>query len=530
MNTIRRSNIILTGFMASGKSRIGEMLAKRMGYELIDIDNVIEREQGASIRSIFEDAGEWHFRKLEHAAIKNLSTIEHAIIVTGGGAPMCFDNMQALKNLGKIFFLDANLSLILRRLEHGKQRPLGSIAHQKDIETIKALYSYRRPIYQASGIAIDVNHENKTKTCDEIIERYKALLRIESVRKTRVDNIGYHYDIFHTPGAINHLANIRLSLGLSDHQPIIVTSDTLADVLKPTIENITQQLKTNVPVICIKDGEQNKNISSVHHIHQQLFVHAPSRKSFIIALGGGNVGDVAGFAASIYLRGIPIIQIPTTLLAMVDASIGGKTGIDLTQGKNLVGSFYDPKAVIIDADLLSTLAPDDMACGMAEIIKHAIIADPLLFYALQNNSLSWPEIIERSLQIKALVVLADPTEKNLRAHLNLGHTFAHAIERQSNYHIKHGMAVAMGLVQAVKLAKKLKLLEEDFSAHLLALLKHHGLPHELPAHLDKRDLIKAMYHDKKRDHHGLMFILPKKIGEVIIERVDEEDVLASLLS
>lgn len=519
-----KSNIILIGFMASGKSRVGEMLAKRLGYSLLDIDSMIEREQKQTIKDIFAKHGEWHFRKLESETIRSVRSVEHSVIVAGGGAPMCFENAQILKSLGQIFYLEANLALIIKRLERNDERPLGAINSLHDLEKIKALYVYRRPIYQSLGYSIDVNHENKSKTCDEIIERYKATNRLNKLAKTSVHDVDSHYDIVHHENAVQQIKDIQLALGLKDHRAVIVTTDRLQEILASAIATIQDKITTDLPIISFGDGEHHKNAASVHHIHAQMFQLGLTRKTLVIALGGGNVGDVAGFAASTYMRGVPFFQIPTTLLSMVDASIGGKTGIDLDIGKNLVGAFYNPKAVIIDPLLLSTLSKEDFACGMAEVIKHAIIADRPLFFALMKDELSLGEIIERALKVKALVVLADPREKNIRAHLNLGHTFAHAIEKVSQFSIKHGQAVAIGLMEATKLAKRLGMLEEDFLHDLEALLTKFGLPTSLPDPMKKADLVQAMQLDKKRDAAGLQFILPRKLGQVVIQPVDENDI------
>lgn len=524
MDQNNRSNIILIGFMASGKSRIGEMLAKRLGYELIDTDAIIEGEQNQSIKEIFAKRGEWYFRGLETEAIKKLRHKENTVIVAGGGAPVFFDNAQIFKTIGHVFYLDASLALILKRLQKNDSRPLGALATLQDIEKIKALYIYRRPIYLGLGILVDVNHENKAKTCDEIIERYKSAHRLNRIAHSTVFDVEQHYPIIHQKNSLDILGDLRTYLGLKDHRPVIVTTTHLKHVLEKPIAHIRQKFGADGALICFGDGEQYKNFESIHHIHAQMFAHGLMRNTVVIALGGGNVGDVAGFAASTFLRGVPFLQIPTTLLAMVDASIGGKTGIDLALGKNLVGAFYNPKAVVIDPELLATLPKDDFACGMAEVIKAAIIADRALFYAIKNDELDLSAIIERTIKVKAFIVLADPREKNIRAHLNLGHTFAHAIEKVSNYTIKHGAAVAIGLMEATKLSRKLGILEEDFQNDLEAVLKKFELPTTLPSHLKKSDLLDAMKLDKKRDDAGLRFILPKRLGEVITSHVDESDV------
>lgn len=520
------SNIVLLGFMASGKSRVGRTLASMLDYELVDIDAIIEREQGKSISEIFAHHGEAYFRKLETDALMKAREYRRSVIVPGGGAPTFFHNAQIIQQLGHAFFLDASLPLIMKRLTTTKKRPLGGIHSEEDRTRLSALYAFRRPLYLSLAHPIDVNHEDQAKTCNDIIAQAHALDRLAPFACTEVNDFASRYKIFHEPNVSSAIADIVIACGLKDYRPVIITTDHLHTVLADHVQALCASLSNDTSVITFPDGEQHKTIQSIHHIHEQMFAHKLTRKTVIVALGGGNVGDVAGFAASCFMRGVPFIQVPTTLLAMVDASIGGKTGIDVPSGKNLVGAFKNPHAVIIDPDFLRSLPADDLAAGMAEVIKHAIIADHELFHSLLNDTPTMTSIIERALKVKAQIVFADPKEQNIRAHLNLGHTFAHAIEKVSNYQIKHGFAVSMGLMLATKLSRKQNILEIDFVAELESLLHKYRLPTSLPKHLDKDALIAAMAFDKKRDNAGLKFVLPKKIGEVTIQYLDPRTIFS----
>lgn len=513
-----KDNIILLGFMASGKSHIGKMLAKKLGFSLLDTDSLIEEEQGISIKDIFAQKGESHFRKLEAKVIKNLSNAKNSIIVAGGGAPIFFENSQVLKALGPNFYLDIGFEMILRRLKNSDRRPLGQVDTPEDLSKLKELYTFRRPIYMNLGHNIDVASENRERACDEIITRYQALKELSHLKTLNIEHPHHRYQILFA--SIENIQNILLSLGLDNHRPVIITSDHLTRVLQEPLKIIGSKLK-DAAILTMKDGEQYKNLSSINQLHEKMFALNLTRKTVVLAIGGGNVGDVAGFASAIYLRGLPFIQIPTSLLAMVDSSIGGKTGVDLDFGKNLVGSFYPPKAVLIDKTFLKTLPREEFSCGMAEVIKHAIIADPSLFFKLKESFDE--ETIEQALKVKAGIVFSDPYEQNIRAHLNLGHTFAHAIEKVSDYKIKHGFAVAMGLVMATKMALKLSTLEENFLADLEELLQKYGLPIKMPEDISIKELVLAMKHDKKRDNLGLKLILPKRLGQVCIKSVDEND-------
>lgn len=507
--------------MASGKSRIGAMLASKLGRPLYDLDALIEQEQAMSIKEIFRKKGELYFRALELQMIKNLAHVNNAIIVCGGGTTTFFESLSLLKNLGELFYLDANFALILKRLEKSSKRPLGNARSPADNERLKSLYLFRRPLYLSIAHNIDVNHENREQTCSDIITRFNALRELSHIKSIAINDGQTKYNIFLTNSSNKVLDTIINLTGLNNHQVALITSDNLTVLLKPFIEKIIN--RGNTQLITIKDGEEHKNSHSIEHIHRELCKRGFNRSSLLIALGGGNVGDVAGFAAATFMRGVPLIQMPTTLLAMVDSSVGGKTGIDLEFGKNLVGAFYNPRAVIIDTDFLCTLPKEEFACGMAEIIKHAIIGDPQLFSELEHE-IAPITLIERALRVKTELVFMDPRENNVRAHLNLGHTFAHAIEKVSNYTIKHGQAVAIGLVLAANLAHKRGFLNNDFRDRLLVLLKKYHLPTELPAHLDKGALVEAMAHDKKRDSLGLRFILPWDLGDVRASYVDEHQI------
>lgn len=283
----------------------------------------------------------------------------------------------------------------------------------------------------------------------------------------------------------------------------------------------------------IPDGEEHKTLATVAELYDQLVAAKLDRRSPIIALGGGVLGDTVGFAAATYLRGVPFIQIPTTLLAMVDASVGGKVGVDLPQGKNLIGAFKQPELVMIDPAVLATLPPAEFKAGLAEVVKHGIIDAPTLFTALEQTSfqakaspsaLLPTALLHEAILVKVRVVQADPFEHGRRAVLNLGHTFGHAFERLSNYQLRHGEAVAMGLVCSARLAHRLGHCSGDTVERIVKLLQQIGLPVQPPAYAPA-EVWAAMGTDKKRQGSTLRFILPKAIGEVdIFDNIAQEDV------
>lgn len=295
--------------------------------------------------------------------------------------------------------------------------------------------------------------------------------------------------------------------------------------------------------IDIPDGEQFKTLATVAGLYDKFVEAGLDRRSPVIALGGGVLGDTAGFAAASYLRGVPLVQIPTTLLAMVDSSVGGKTGVDLPQGKNLVGAFKQPEMVLVDPAVLETLPPVEFRAGLAEVIKHGILDATELFAVLEQSaadegdfaphsllpagySLAW--LLQEAIAVKVRVVQADPFEQGRRAVLNLGHTFGHAFERLSNFKIRHGEAVAMGLVCAARLARRLGVCSKATAGRITGVTARLGLPVRPPAFLPEQ-VWAAMATDKKRQGSRLRFILPRAIGDVdIFPDVPESEVKAVL--
>ena len=277
----------------------------------------------------------------------------------------------------------------------------------------------------------------------------------------------------------------------------------------------------------LPDGEAHKNLDTVRHIYDRMLACGADRGTTLVALGGGVIGDMAGFAAATYMRGIPLLQMPTTLLSMVDSSVGGKTGVDLPQGKNLIGAFKQPRSVIIDTDALSTLPQQEWRCGMAEVIKHGLIGDT----GLLEPSLWQPEhadqLLRRAIQVKIDVVEVDPYERGIRAHLNLGHTFGHAIEKATGYGVPHGEAVAIGLVKAALLSRNLGYIDDGLVSRIQKLLWQIGLPTDIA--LDSQRWYEAMSTDKKWLAGKSRLILLKALGEAtIVEGLRREDIMAVL--
>lgn len=336
-----------------------------------------------------------------------------------------------------------------------------------------------------------------------------------------------HYDVLVGADLLPNLAELAHIRG-----PIALMTDSHVGPLH------AHRLDQVVCTITMPAGEQHKTLATVQSCYDQLLAAGIDRQATVVALGGGVVGDVAGFVAATYLRGVDFVQCPTSLLAMVDASVGGKTGVDLPQGKNLVGAFKQPTAVLADVSTLQTLPPEEFAAGMAEVVKHGLINNPELFRRLESGDWRFTNqspistlqsLVATAIEVKRDVVQEDPFEQGRRATLNLGHTFGHAIEQVSGYRIRHGEGVALGLVAAARLSARLEYCNPALPGRIEAVLKAQGLPTRIPAVYDPAHIYAAMFTDKKKAAGRLRFILLRDVGDVFIAGdVAEKDVLETL--
>lgn len=345
------------------------------------------------------------------------------------------------------------------------------------------------------------------------------------------------YPIFIEHGILDSCAEYIFNLKTGT-RGIIITNDVVSKWYLDKVYNNLNDDGHIMETLILPDGEKTKSIEWLEKIyHEMLSVHL-DRHSFVIALGGGVVGDLAGFAAATYMRGIPYIQIPTTLLAQVDSSVGGKTGLNLKEGKNLVGAFYQPKMVIIDPSVLTTLSPRHLRAGLAEVIKYGIIWDQELFCFLEENIRKilkldkncTEQVIGASCRIKAEVVGKDERESALRAVLNFGHTVGHAIEAISGYDkFVHGEAVAMGMMAETYLGAKVLGLDEESVHRIKAIIASSGLPHIIPEDITSDVIIEHMYYDKKVKNKKIRIVIPDKIGSVqIVDDISESNIAWAL--
>ena len=327
------------------------------------------------------------------------------------------------------------------------------------------------------------------------------------------------YDIVIERGTLASLGQRCLTIGLKG-MAAVISNPTVAALYGAAVQETLAAAGFTVVHIEIPDGEEYKNSATLNHVYDALLASGVDRSSFIVALGGGVVGDVAGYAAATWMRGIPFVQVPTTLLAQVDSSVGGKTGIDHPKGKNLIGAFYQPRLVLIDVNTLASLDQRQFRAGLAEVIKYGVVIDHSFFEYIEKNSAAilakdpdvLIEIILRSCQLKAQVVEFDEKEAGLRAILNYGHTLGHAFESISNYRfLVHGEAVAIGMVLAAKVSVANGLCSDEDFFRIYSLIVKCGLPVEIP-HYDRQQLIDAVAADKKSKGGNITFICNQGIG------------------
>ena len=514
-------NIVLTGFMGTGKTEVGRAVAQRLGREFVDMDAEIEARAGKSIPSIFAQDEEEAFRSLERKVCRDLSKKEGLVIATGGGALMDPENRALMLASGTVICLIASAEEVLRHLRGTdiSKRPL--LGNTNLHETIESLLHERREIYRSFTWQINTDDLTIPEVADHVINIARSMT-------IPVRYPGGEYEIRIGDGLLHHLG--ELLRGKVGGRIAIVTNTVVAPLYAATVERSLHAAGLDSFTAVIPDGEEHKTLSTVQLLYEKFLGAGLDRTSAVVSLGGGVTGDIAGFAAATYMRGIKFIQVPTTLLSMIDASVGGKTGVDLPQGKNLVGAFKFPELVLIDPHVLSTLPKKEIRNGAAEAIKHGIIADPNLFATLKDGPTEiTPELIDIALRVKVKIVERDPYEQDQRMVLNLGHTVGHALERVSGFSISHGNAVAIGLVAAARIAVRLGRADHDLVGRIEDVLSAWGLPFRVPG-FPPDQVIAAMAHDKKRLNGRLRFVIPRKIGRVEIMDDVPPDVIWDILN
>ena len=499
------SNIVITGFMGTGKSEVGLEVARRLGREFVDMDALIEQRVGLTIPEIFAQHGEPFFRQQERKLCYELAQKRGLVIATGGGALIPEENRRVLGASGVLVCLNCDVDEILRRLAQAEDRPLLNVTDRR--ERIEALLAQRREAYNRIPHQIDTTG----LTVEEVAEKVIELLVQKIVVRTPTGS----YPIHLGNRLLKRIGELAREQGLKG-KVALVTNPTVEELYATTVMESLREADFEPAVCQVPDGEAYKTLDTVRSLYDQFIEAGLDRSGAVLALGGGVIGDMAGFAAATYMRGVPLVQVPTTLLAMVDASIGGKVAVDHPRGKNLIGAFKQPRLIVSDPLVLNTLDEAEMRSGWAEVIKAGMLGSPRLFEQLEERG-NEPalSVIAEAIRVKVAVVEEDPYEREQRAVLNLGHTFGHALEVLSGFRLRHGEAVSIGLVAATKMAIVLGLCDKGVEERLLALLQRFGLPTCYEGY-EPEEIWEAMATDKKKRGKKLRFVLPKAIGEVVV--------------
>jgi shikimate kinase/3-dehydroquinate synthase len=531
-------SVVLVGLMGAGKTSIGRRLAARLGLPFRDADFEIEQAAGRSVSDLFNRFGEPAFRDGERRVVQRLLAGPPIVLATGGGAFMDPQTRAVVRARAVSVWLRCPLPVLVQRVSGRTHRPL--LAEGDPAVKLAELARVRHPVYAEADIIVECHEESAELTTTHVTD---ALAVWREPRRLRVALSRAGYDVVVGDGLLAR-AGALLAPVLPAKRAIVVTDATVAALHLPRLLAGLAETGFVTRQIVVPPGETSKTLTAFGELVDGLLEAGVDRRTAIIALGGGVVGDLAGFAAAATLRGLPFVQVPTTLLAQVDSSVGGKTGVNTPRGKNLVGAFHAPRIVLADTGTLATLPPRELRAGYAEIAKAGLIGDAALFAWCEANAAALlagdaalqEEAVLRACAFKAAVVGADEREERPsdgRALLNLGHTFGHALEAELGYGtILHGEAVAIGLGLAFRLSARLGLCDPADAERVVAHLEGVGLPAELTQlnrRLSAARLIGHMRRDKKASEGRLTFVLVRGIGSAFTRGDVPDDAVAELL-
>jgi len=506
------SLFFIYGSPGSGKSTLGARLAELLALPFFDLDEQIVAKSGQSIPEIFSTSGEAAFRAMEADCLANLVQAERGVISLGGGTLLDPQCRELADRHGKILCLEAARAVLLQRTQQqAGVRPL--LAGGEAAGRLATLLARREEHYASFPQRLDTTNLTPGQAAEQ------ALLLLGAFH---IRGMGAGYDVRVASGGLDMLGNMMRARGLSG--PVALVSDNLVGRLYAArAAAVMEKSGYKTCILQFAAGEEHKTLQTVSNLCEEFLAAGMERGSTVVALGGGVVTDLAGFAAAVYLRGVRWAAVPTSLLGMVDASLGGKTGVDLPQGKNLAGAFHAPAFVLADTETLATLPDAELRSGLAEVVKAGLIADPGLFALCARGwdemcsgdpGTMWGELVARAAAVKARFVEADPYEQGRRAALNLGHTVGHALERATDYGLRHGEAVSIGMVIEAKIAEQLGMAEPGLADQIAAVCAGLGLPVSVPTGLTREEWIPWMQADKKKAGGAVRFALPVRIGEV----------------
>ena len=560
VEALGKRSIVLIGLMGCGKTSTGRCLARRLGLPFVDADTEIEWAAGMSVSDIFAKHGETYFRDGERRVMARLLAEGPRVIATGGGAYLNEQTRAGISAAAISIWLKADLDVLWRRVRRRGHRPL--LKTEDPEATLRGLMEQRYPVYDRADLTVISRDGPHDAVVDDTMAALEFHLRFstdvpearsaapprpvlpaaEAARRVRVDLPGRAYDILIGPSLVAEAGALiaRLAPGSAC---AIVTDENVARHHLAALEASLDRAGIRHVAAVVAPGEASKSFTTFANVSDAVLAARLERGDTIVALGGGVIGDLAGYVAASVRRGMRLVQIPTSLLAQVDSSVGGKTGINSPHGKNLVGAFHQPALVLADSGVLATLPAREFTAGYAEVVKYGLIGDRDFFDWLDEHRVAVfadgparAEAVARSCAAKAGVVTRDERETGERALLNLGHTFGHALEQLTGYdgaRLVHGEGVAIGIAQAFRFSRQLGYCSAEDVARVEAHLAAAGLPTRVDAipgfDVAPFDVLEAMRQDKKVERGALTFILAKGIGQAFVAKgIAGDEVLAFL--
>jgi shikimate kinase/3-dehydroquinate synthase len=533
-------HLYLIGNMGSGKTTVGKRVAERLGLPFYDLDQRIEQATGLTVAELFAQQGEARFRDLESRALAEIACLPQGVVATGGGVVLRADNRALMRSKGWVIYLRASPDTLWRRLKHATDRPL--LRTESPYETLQTIVQTREPLYQEADWVIDTDARTPEEVAEAIV-RIVAPTPSDPLVIPVLPNQPNEYPVLIAPGLIANAAEAILER-VQPTRVALLTHTNLRHYAEPLQRAFTQR---GVPArtITLPSGERIKSLRMAERLYAQLLEAGCDRGSLLIVVGGGVLGDLGGFVAATYMRGIPYVQVPTTLLAQVDSSVGGKVAVDLPQGKNLVGAFHQPLITLIDPETLHSLPLRHWRNGFAEMLKYGAALQIGLWRRLQTmieaelirprrvreDPDHWTLPIACCVSLKAQIVSED--ERDLlgrRALLNFGHTVGHAIETALGYRgWLHGEAIAAGMVAEAEIGRTLGITPPEVADELRETIAQAGLPTQLPTGMNADALLTRMRHDKKRAGDSLSVVLLEAIGNArLVPKIPSEAIREAL--
>lgn len=509
--------------MGAGKSTVAGAVADQLGTRAVDLDQHVEALAQKTIPEIFAEQGEAGFRALEKRALVDLPA-DVGVVALGGGTVVDHDTRQSLLRTGIVVTLTAGPATLAERVGQAGNRPLLGANPEADLERI---IEARAPVYAEAHAVINTEAFDPDRIAAEVVAvRVRAPIVVPLGLRTYRVEVGR---------GVRHRVGTRAAECAAGHAVLVFDGDDDRPWPEEAVYDLTAVGKPPVTVRLPGD-EASKNIASVEKIWDAALEAEVDRRAIVIGVGGGVIGDLTAFAASTLLRGVALGQVPTTLLSMVDSSVGGKTGFNRARGKNLVGTFYQPKFVLCDVDTLSTLPTEERISGLAEVVKSAWLDSEESVGMLERDADALLEgdpdatirAVRMSVTLKSRVVHEDELEAGRRMLLNLGHTVCHGLEAASDYHgLRHGEGVALGMIAAMRVAGKLRGGRSEETERLTELLRRLGLPVDLDRRLSER-VLGFIGADKKRRGTQIHFVIPRLPGETEVELLGLDEVRSAL--